>query len=60
MDGICSVHERYEKSYKLLVWKPEGKGPFGRPKRRWEYLLEYKGKRVKGKGVPVLQQSTTP
>jgi hypothetical protein len=22
--------------YKLLVGKPEGKRPFGRPRRRWE------------------------
>ena len=22
--------------YKVLVGKPEGKGPFGRPRRRWE------------------------
>jgi hypothetical protein len=23
-------------TYKILVWKPEGKRPFGRPKRRCE------------------------
>jgi len=22
--------------YKILMWKPEGKGPLGRPRRRWE------------------------
>ena len=22
--------------YRILVWKPEGKSPLGRPKRRWE------------------------
>ena len=22
--------------YKVLVWKPEGKRPLGRPRRRWE------------------------
>ena len=22
--------------YRVLVEKPEGKGPFGRPRRRWE------------------------
>ena len=21
--------------YRVLVWKPEGKGPLGRPRRRW-------------------------
>jgi hypothetical protein len=24
------------KVYKVFVGKPEGKGPFGRPRRRWE------------------------
>jgi hypothetical protein len=24
------------KVYKVLVGKPEGKGPLGRPRRRWE------------------------
>ena len=22
--------------YRVLVWKPEGKRPLGRPRRRWE------------------------
>jgi len=22
--------------YRVLVWKPEGKRPFGRPRHRWE------------------------
>jgi hypothetical protein len=22
--------------YSVLVWKPEGKRPFGRPRRKWE------------------------
>jgi hypothetical protein len=22
-------------AYRILVWKPEGKGPLGRPRRRW-------------------------
>jgi hypothetical protein len=25
------------KVYKILVGKPEGKRPLGRPRRRWEY-----------------------
>jgi len=25
-----------KKLYKVLVGKPEGKGPLGRPRRRWE------------------------
>jgi hypothetical protein len=26
----------YKKVYKVLVWKPEGKRPLGRPRRKWE------------------------
>ena len=26
--------------HKVLVWKPEGKRPLGRPRRRWEYNIE--------------------
>jgi hypothetical protein len=22
--------------YRVLMWKPEGKGPLGRPRRKWE------------------------
>jgi hypothetical protein len=30
------MHGRGEKMYKVLVGKPEGKRPLGRPRRRWE------------------------
>jgi hypothetical protein len=26
-------------AYNILVGKPEGKRPFGRPRRRWEYNI---------------------
>jgi hypothetical protein len=32
----CGTHGRGEKAYKVLVGKPEGKRPLGRPRRRWE------------------------
>jgi hypothetical protein len=38
MSGTCSTQGRYEKFLKILVGKPEGKRPVGRPKRRWEYI----------------------
>jgi len=25
--------------YRILVWKPEGKRPLGRPRRRWEHNI---------------------
>jgi hypothetical protein len=34
--GACGTHGRVEKVYKVLVGKPEGKRPLGRPRRRWE------------------------
>jgi hypothetical protein len=35
MGGTCSTIERELKAYRLLVEKPEGKSPLGRPRRRW-------------------------
>jgi hypothetical protein len=32
----CSTHGEKRKSYSVLVGKPEGKRPLGRPRRRWE------------------------
>jgi len=32
---VARVGERWE-VYKMLVGKPEGKRPLGRPRRRWE------------------------
>jgi hypothetical protein len=34
--GACGTHGRGEKVYKVLVGKPEGKRPLGRPRCRWE------------------------
>jgi hypothetical protein len=27
--------------YRALVWKPEGKGPLGRPRRRWDDDIKF-------------------
>jgi hypothetical protein len=35
MDGPCSTNGEKRNAYRLLVGKPEGKRPLGRPKRRW-------------------------
>jgi hypothetical protein len=35
MGGPCSTNEEKRNAYRLLVGKPEGKRPLGRPKRRW-------------------------
>ena len=34
MDGECSTHWSEEEVYRILVGKPEGKRPLGRPRRR--------------------------
>jgi hypothetical protein len=36
MGGACSIHERDENAYNILVVKPERKKPLGRPRHRWE------------------------
>jgi hypothetical protein len=35
MGGPCSTNGEKRNAYRLLVLKPEGKGPLGRPRRRW-------------------------
>jgi hypothetical protein len=34
--GTCRMHSRCESLYSILVRKPEGKRPLGRPGCRWE------------------------
>jgi hypothetical protein len=36
MEGACSKDKEKRGVCKILVRKPEGKRPLGRPKRRWE------------------------
>jgi hypothetical protein len=35
MGGACSTNGEKSNAYRLLVGKPEGKRPLGRPRRRW-------------------------
>jgi hypothetical protein len=35
MGGACSTNGDKKNEYRLLVRKPEGKRPLGRPRRRW-------------------------
>jgi hypothetical protein len=35
MGGPCSTNGEKRNAYKLLLGKPEGKRPLGRPRRRW-------------------------
>ena len=36
MGGACSTYGEGRGAYWVLVGKPEGKRPLGRPRRRWE------------------------
>jgi len=36
MGGACSVYGGWERLYKVLVGKPVGMRPIGRPRHRWE------------------------
>ena len=36
MGGACSMYGKRRGVYRVLVGKPGGKRPLGRPKRRWE------------------------
>jgi hypothetical protein len=35
MDGACSTNREKSNPYTILVRKPDGKRPLGRPRRRW-------------------------
>jgi hypothetical protein len=36
MGGACSTYGERRGVYRVLVGKPDGKRPLGRPRRRWE------------------------
>jgi len=36
MSGACSAQGKRRGEYRVLVRKPEGKRPLGRPRHRWE------------------------
>jgi hypothetical protein len=35
MGGACSTKGEKRDAYRILVGKPEGKRPLGKPRRRW-------------------------
>jgi hypothetical protein len=36
MGKACSTHRAKRNAYRILVEKPEGKRPLGKPKHKWE------------------------
>jgi hypothetical protein len=44
MGGACSAYREGRGVYRVLVGKPEGKRPMGRPRLRWEDIkMDLKG-----------------
>jgi hypothetical protein len=39
MGGACSTNGDKRNAYRLLLGKPEGRRPLGKPKRRWLYTI---------------------
>jgi hypothetical protein len=37
---ICSRNGRKRNAYRILMGKPEGNRPLGRPRRRWVYNIK--------------------
>ena len=40
MGGACSAYGGEDWRIQVLVVKPEGKRPLGRPRRRWDYNIK--------------------
>jgi hypothetical protein len=46
MGRACSTNGENGNAYRILVGKPEGKRPLGRPRRRWEDSIKMDLKRI--------------
>ena len=53
---MARVRERRD-VYRVLMWKSEGRGPLGRPKRRWEGNTKMYLKEVGWGGVDWIELS---
>jgi hypothetical protein len=51
MDGACSANGEKWNEYRILVGKPEGKRPLGRPRRRCEDNIKMNLREIGSGGV---------
>jgi hypothetical protein len=51
MGGAYSTNVDEEELYSILVGKPEGKTPLGRPRRRWMYNIKINRREIEWDGV---------
>jgi hypothetical protein len=49
MGGACSAYGEERGGHVVLMWKPEGKRPLWRPRRRWEYNIKMNLQKVGGR-----------
>jgi len=50
MDGACGAYGEGRGVHRVLVGKPEGKRPLGRPRHRWEENIKMDIREVGGGG----------
>jgi hypothetical protein len=53
--GICDTHGEGRGAYRVLVGRPEGKSPLGRPRRKWEDNIKMDLKEIEIYGVNWIQ-----
>ena len=57
MGGACSAYGERKGVYKVLMGKPEGKRPLGRPRRRWEDNIKMDLQEVECGGMDWIEQA---
>jgi hypothetical protein len=51
MGRACSTNGETRNAYRILVRKPEGKRPLGRPRRRWVHSIKIDLKEIEWDGM---------
>jgi hypothetical protein len=59
MGGECSTNGEKRNAYRILVGKPEGKRPLGRPRRRWVDNIKMDLREIVWDGVDWIEPSGT-